>query len=141
MRAALPRRRAAAREDGAAVAEWVMIMGLLLFLVLGVIQVCLVLHVHNILVADAQEGARYGANANVSAEQGAERAKERIDESVGPATAAAITCTGTVVDEPSGASTVRVVQVECRGKLPLPLAPVLGSIGMDVQGHAVEESQ
>lgn len=48
-------------ERGASVVDFVMIMGLLVPLFTGVLQVCLVLHVQNTLSSAAAEGARRAA--------------------------------------------------------------------------------
>lgn len=74
--------RLGARDDGAAVADFVMIMVLLVPLFLGIFQVGLVLHVRNTLTACASEGARYGANFNRDASDGVARTRECIGSSL-----------------------------------------------------------
>ena len=52
------------RDQGSSTVEFTLVSVLLVGLFLGVLQLGFVLHTRNLLVASAQEGARYGANAD-----------------------------------------------------------------------------
>ncbi len=69
-------------DYGSAVVDFVLIMVLLMPLVLGILQVGLVLHVRNTMVAAASEGARYGAAVDATAADGAKRAQHLIRTSI-----------------------------------------------------------
>ena len=53
------------RDRGAAIAEFVMISVLLIFLLFAVLQVAILLYVRTIVAASAADGARYAASSNV----------------------------------------------------------------------------
>ena len=61
------------REHGSAVAEFVMVAALLLFVAMGVFQLGLALYVRNTLISAASEGARYGARADAQPGDGVGR--------------------------------------------------------------------
>ena len=65
-----------ADERGAAVVDFVLVLVVLVPLLLGVLQVGLVLHVRNTLMAAASEGARYAATVDRPAD-GRRRARPR----------------------------------------------------------------
>ena len=52
-------------DGGAAVAEFVMISVLLVFLLFAVVQVAVLFYVRNVVAASAADGARYAASSNV----------------------------------------------------------------------------
>lgn len=58
--------------------EFVLAGILLTVLLLALLQLGLALHIRNVLVASASEGARYGANADRKPDDGAERARSLI---------------------------------------------------------------
>lgn len=127
--------RPADRQAGAAVVEFTLVTVLLLALFLMVVQVGLVLHARNVLVAAAAEGARYGANADRTAEQGAQRAQQVAADSLGGVAAddvEALPGTGSVV---GGA---QVLEIVVRTDLPVVLLPG-GHVRITVRGHALEE--
>lgn len=64
-------------ERGAAVADFVLVMVLLLPLVMGVLQVALVLHVRNVLSSAAAEGARHAALAGSVPADGERRTRSQ----------------------------------------------------------------
>ena len=124
------------RDDGAAVVEFTLVSVLLVALFLMVMQVGLVLHSRNVMVAAAQEGARFAANADRSAQDGVVRTEEALRGSLG----------GDLVDRtdvtplpptttPNGA---RVVGIQVSGPLPFLFLPV-GPLRLTVQGHALDE--
>ena len=69
-------------ERGAAVAEFVLVMTLLVPLVLGIAQVGLVLHVRNTATAAASEGARAAAPLEATPTDGANRTRDIIRQSL-----------------------------------------------------------
>lgn len=117
-------------DEGAAVVEFVLVSGLLLMLFLGVVQVGLVLHMRNVITANAAEGARYAANEGVDPSVGGERAHALTAESLSGKVAGAITCTGALDGD--------LVAVNCDGQLPLTFLPI-GSVRLHAVGHAVKE--
>lgn len=125
------------RDDGAAVVDFVLVSVLLVSLFLLVFQVGVVLHVRNVLVASAAEGARYGANADRTPEEGADRARQVIADALGQRVAAAIRCVPVEGEELDGQV---VVDVSCSGPMPIVFLPV-GALSLTVHGHALEESR
>lgn len=123
-----------ATERGSAVADFVMVSGLVALLFLAVFQVGLALHIRNTLIACAAEGARLGARADAVPEDGAARARALIGDSLSPRFARGVTA------DVVGTGGVRVVVVEVLA--PLPVIGPLGPEGrMRVVGRAFLESQ
>lgn len=122
-----------AADDGSAVAEFVMVSGLLTLLALSVIQLGLVLFIRNTVVDAAAEGARFGALADNSADDGVARAIDLISTALGPGYATDVTAsTGSYLGHPAMTITVRA---------PLPLIGLIGlENGLEVSGHASIES-
>ena len=119
-------------ERGSAVVEFTLVSVVLVGLFLAVLQVGLVLHVRNTLVACAAEGARYAANADRGLADGESRTAALIAESlsadsVGEVSSRYVTTAG-----------VQLVEVQVTTTLPL-----FGWLGVErgltVSGHAVEE--
>ncbi|MCU1602535.1 MAG: pilus assembly protein TadE [Frankiales bacterium] len=123
-------------DDGAAVVDFVLVSVLLISLFLLVLQVGVVLHVRNVLVASAAEGARYGANADRTPEEGAARAKDVIRDALGGRVADSMTCEPVEGEELDGQP---VVDVRCTGPMPIVFLPT-GAFSLTVHGHAIEES-
>lgn len=121
-------------DDGAAVVDFVLVSVLLLALFLTVFQVGLFFHVRNVVAFSAAEGARYGAAANRTPAQGAQRAQQAVRDSLGRV-AGAITCAPGATQVVAGA---RVVDVVCRGRVPLVVAGA-PRIEVNVHGHALQE--
>lgn len=124
-------------DDGAAVVDFVLVSVLLVTLFLLVFQVGVVLHVRNVLVASAAEGARYGANADRTPDEGAERARQVIADALGQRVAAAMTCVPVRGEELDGQA---VVDVQCSGPMPIVFLPVR-AFSLTVHGHAIQESR
>ena len=119
--------------------EFVLVLGLLLLLVFGVVQVALVLHLRAVVTADAAEGARHEAAAGAARGAGADRAETLLDGSVGAATRARLACTSTrarPADVPD--SLPPVVTVRCAGDVPLSLLRV--RVRLEGVGHALLEA-
>lgn len=113
--------------------EFTLVSTLLTGLFLAVLQIGLVIHVRNTLVACAAEGARHAANADRGLADGAVRTRTLIGESLssrftGGERARYVTDGG-----------VQLVEVEVTTTLPL-----FGFLGPDraltVHGHAVDEA-
>lgn len=121
-----------AADDGSAVAEFVMVSGLLTILTLSVIQLGLVLFIRNTVVDAAAEGARFGALADNSAADGVARAVDLISAALGPSYATHVTASsGSYLGYPAMTITVHA---------PLPLIGLIGlDNGLEVSGHAAIE--
>jgi Flp pilus assembly protein TadG len=121
-----------ASERGAAVVDFVLVVVVLVPLFLAIMQVALVLHVRNSLVAAASEGARYAATVDRGPADGAQRARELIESSLADRFADDVVAAQTRVDGYPGV----VVDVNAQ-------VPTLGlwgpAITLRVSGHAVEE--
>lgn len=123
------------RERGSAIAEFVMVSGLVLGLGVSVFQLGLALYVRNTLISCASEGARLGARADSSPAEGADRSRDLIARSLSTAYAQGVVATTTTT-----AAGVRVVDVSITA--PLPVIGLIGPSGtLTVQGRAFVESQ
>lgn len=130
-----PRRRWGQRparfdgERGSAVADFVMVGGLLTALTLAIVQLTLVLHVRNVLVDATASGARYGTLADRTPEDARQRAAELITGSVGARYAADIRV--------GHADIAGFRTLEVRVVAPIPVVGLLGPAGMmEAAGHA-----
>ena len=124
-----------ARDEGAAVVDFVLVTVLVLALFLLVFQVGVALHVRNVLIASAAEGARYGANADRSPEEGAQQAQRAVAAALGSGLARQVRC------EPVDGATAEgapVVDIRCTGPVPSLTGAVMS---LTVHGHALEESR
>lgn len=122
-------------DSGSAVAEFVMVSTLVLLLGMGVVQLGLVLHVRNTLIACAAEGARLGARADVPLSDGPARTRALVTETLAAAYAQEVSGRRMVTD-----AGVRVVEVTVVA--PLPVIGLLGPGGsMTVTGRAFDERQ
>ena len=122
-------------DRGNSTVEFTLVSVLVLLLFLVVLQVGFLLHTRNVLVAAAQEGARYGANADRGPADAERRALEVVGDALSPAVAARLDRPRAVVVEVDGA---RVMEVTLAGPAPLVLLPA-GPVHLTVQGHALEE--
>lgn len=122
-------------ERGNSTVEFTLVSVLVLFLFLLVLQFGFVLHTRNVLVAAAQEGARYGANADRGEVDAAARTLEVVRDALGSGVAGRL-------DPPQARTVVvdgaAVVEVTVSGPLPLVFLPA-GPMRLTVQGHALEE--
>lgn len=120
-------------DNGSAVAEFVMVAGLLTVLTLSVIQLALALHIRNTVIDAAAEGARYAALADSGLPDGVARTRDLITVAIGPAYARDVTASyGSYLGHPSAQVTVRT---------PLPLIGLVGiDDGLEVTGHAAVET-
>lgn len=122
----------AADERGSAVAEFAMVAGLLIALVLSVVQLSLGLHVRATLTDAAAEGARHASLIGADAAAGAARTRELIAAAIGPAYAQRVWATTATV---AGIDTI-----EIRVAAPLPVLGLIGPLALEVAGHAPVES-
>jgi Flp pilus assembly protein TadG len=121
-------------ERGAAVSEFAMVSGLVVFVFLAVMQVGLALHVRNTLTLAASEGARAGARLDASPQAGVARARDVVAGSLSERFARDITAASGSVDG------VAVVVVTIRAPIPV-LGPIGPERGLTVTGRAFEEAQ
>lgn len=123
------------RERGSAVAEFVMVAGLVVLVAMAVFQLGVALYVRNTLIASASEGARYGARFDAVPADGVTRTRELITTAVGASFAGDVSVsTGTTV------AGVEAVEVTVRAPLPV-LGPIGPSGVLIVSGRAFRESQ
>jgi Flp pilus assembly protein TadG len=119
-------------EGGSAVVDFALVGGLLTLLFVAVLQLSLALHVRNVLVDCASEGARFGALADRDPEAGAIRTRELIRSELSNRYADRVS---------AGRATVEGLQtVEVRVEAPLPIIGLFG-VGrtLTVSGHALAE--
>jgi Flp pilus assembly protein TadG len=126
------------RDRGAAVVEFVLITVPLLFLLLGVLQVAVYLHVRNVVVASAAEGARYGANADRAVTDGGSFAEQVLAHGLSARAASAIRCAAA---EQNGAGGTVLVAVRCRGTVPTLLSAVGDLLPVDATARAIKEGR
>lgn len=119
-------------ERGAAVADFVLVLVVLVPLLLGILQVALVLHVRNTLTAAASEGARYAAAADRPLEAGATRTRQQI------AGALAARFAEDVVVVPAAVHGAPGVEVRVTAEVP-PLGLWGPAVRVVASGHAIEE--
>ena len=124
--------RRARDERGAAVVDFVLVLLVVVPLLLGMLQVGLVVHVRNTLVAAASEGARYAATVDRPPEAGAERTRAQIRGALADRFARGVTAGDVVVDGVPG------VRVDVRAEVP-PLGLWGPAVRLELSGHAVEE--
>ena len=130
------RSRPTTGERGAAVVDFVLVSVLVLALFLVVLQVGIVLHVRNVLVSSAQEGARHAANADVD-----------VAEGRGVALASVATALSTQIADSAAGSPPSVLvplgdgltAVEVTLDAAVPLVLPIAAIHLRVTGHAVRE--
>lgn len=120
-------------DRGSAVVDFVLVLLVLLPLFFGILQLALVLHVRNTLASAASEGARYAATADRGPEDGARRTRQQIDGAIASRFAERVTASTTSIDGQPAVVVVVRAEVSALG---------LGgpAIGLEVRGHAVEES-
>jgi hypothetical protein len=125
------------REQGSAAVDFALVGGLLTLLFAALAQLVLVLHVRNVAIDCAAEGARFGARADHTPSDAAARARVLVASDLSPRYAERLT--DVRADEVT-VGEVRAVQVTLT--VPLPVFGLAGSTGsMTVRGHAFVESQ
>ncbi|GAA4392641.1 TadE family protein [Brevibacterium sp. NPDC049920] len=130
-----PRRgsRSAARPDaGSAVAEFVMVSGLLSLVFVSVLQLCIAVHVRNTVTDSAVAGARQAALADQEPADGARLARALITAGIGDGYAQDVEVTESAV---SGTNIVTVTVTT-----PIPVLGLLGPQGVwELSGRAIAE--
>ena len=116
--------------------DFVLVSMLIVALLLAVLQVAVYVHLRNVVVASAQEGARYAANADVPVSLGAARTLEVVAGATSERTAAGLACTSTQEVDGSG---LRLVVVRCSGAVPSIFAVLGDLLPLRATGRAVEE--
>jgi hypothetical protein len=119
-------------DQGAAIVDFALVGGLLTLLFVAVLQVSLALHVRNVLVDCASEGARFGALADRDPQAGANRTRELIRGELSDRYAEQVWA------EPARVDGLETVQIQVEAPL-----PVIGLFGigrtLTVSGHALAE--
>lgn len=128
---AVERGRASARDDGNALVEFVLVSALVIALAMGVIQLALTLHVRNMMVSAASEGARLAATNDRGPQDGVDRAEWLLSESLG-GIETRVTAADTTID------TAPAVQVTVSA--PVPILGLWGAGTMTVSARAFEEA-
>ena len=116
-------------DAGNATAEFVMVIGLVVLLFAGVLQVAFVLYTRNIMVDAAASGARYGTLLDRTYEDGAVRTRQLLTDSL--PTGGASNVSYQVVNQ----NGVQMLEMQVNAPL-----PILGPFGvpntLTVNGHA-----
>lgn len=124
-------------DCGAAVVEYTLVSTLLIFVFLGVIQVALVLHARNVLVANAAEGARAAAVRGASISDGERACAALVRAVLSPARhPAGGPCHGERV--PASVGRPPLIRMHVAATLPLTFVP-LGKVHLDIAARAIEE--
>ncbi|HVE98569.1 MAG TPA: TadE/TadG family type IV pilus assembly protein [Mycobacteriales bacterium] len=123
------------RDRGSAPVEFVLVGSLVVFLFLGVLQLGLLLHMRNVVVASASEAARTAGNADRDCADAARRFDDLVASALSSRVVDGIRDRRCTVDADAGASVVRF-QVDVA--LPLVFLP-FGSVSVTATGRALEE--
>jgi Flp pilus assembly protein TadG len=134
VRAERPRLR---DERGNAVVDFVLVGVLVVALLMAVLQVAVYVHLRNVVVASAQEGARYAADADVAVGAGAGRTLEVVGRATSARTAEGLRCTSAQEVDGSG---LTLVVVRCTGAVPSLFAALGSLLPLEATGRAVEEA-
>ena len=119
----------AAREQGSAVVDFVLVGGLLTMFFLAIIQLTLILHVRNTLIDAAASGARYGTLADRGPADAEERTRSLIGSALNAGFAEQVSTSEVTVQG------LRSLEVTVRA--PMPVIGLIGPRGMlEVKGHA-----
>lgn len=124
------------REDddrGSVVAEWAMVAGLSAILFALTLQLVFALHVRNVLIDSASQGARYGTLADRGPDDAVARTSELISDSVGARYG------GGVSAQPADVDGIATLEVQVVAPLPL-VGPFGPPAVLEVSGHAVDTS-
>ena len=125
-------------ERGSAAVDFVLVALPLLALLLGILQVAAYLHLRNVVVASAAEGARRAAVADRSTRDGGRQAERVLARGVSPRVAEGVHCTAT---EEAGVAGAVLVTVRCRGAVPALLALTGPVLPVDATAHTLKEGR
>ncbi|MFC6151571.1 MULTISPECIES: TadE/TadG family type IV pilus assembly protein [Mumia] len=114
-------------------AEFCLVMVVLVPLVLAIVQLALVLHVRNTITAAAADGARAASRDGATLDLGAQRAREQISRALSPRYAR------DVVAERAAAGGQSLVVVRVRTTVPA-LGLFGATVEVDATGRAVLEA-
>jgi TadE-like protein len=114
----------------------VLVSVLIMVLLLAVLQVAVYVHVRNVVVTSAQEGARYAADADVPSTDGAPRTVQIVGRATSVRTADGLRCTSGEEPDPTG---LTLVVVHCTGSVPTLLAPLGNLLPLSATGRAIKE--
>jgi hypothetical protein len=119
-------------DRGAAVVDFVLVGVLTIFLFSGLLQLMLVMHVHNVLIDSAEQGARLGALADRNPAAGASRTRELIRADLSSRYAG---------DVSAGEERVQGLDtIEVRVRAPMPILGLFGAGHLlTVSGHALAD--
>jgi len=123
--------RASAHDEGNALVEFVLVSALVIALAMGVIQLALTLHVRNMMVSAASEGARLAATNDRGPQDGVERTQWLLAESLGGMDAR-VTAKDTTIDTAPA--------VEVTVSAPVPILGLWGAGAITVSARAFEEA-
>lgn len=119
------------RDDGNVVVEFVLVSILVITIAMGVIQLAVALHVRNMLISAASEGARLAATNDRGIADGVQRTDALLSDSLANYEVL-VTASDTVID---GAPATQVT-VEA----PFPVFGLWGFGSMSVSARAFEEA-
>lgn len=119
------------RERGAAVVEYVLVSILLIIVFLSVVQIALVIHTRDVLVADAAEGARTAALRDSGLHRGESACTALVRHAVGDVVQAP--CSGSYEG-----TAPRLVRMRVSASVPLMFLPG-GHVRLDVSARALRE--
>lgn len=124
-----PSRKSSSADAGNATAEFVMVIGLVVLLFAGVLQVAFVLYTRNMMVDAAASGARYGTLLDRSYEEGAVRTRELLEDNL------PVSGTAEVSYQVVNHNGIQMLEMQVNAPL-----PILGPFGiphtLTVSGHA-----
>ena len=119
------------RDDGNVVVEFILVSILVITIAMGVIQLAVALHVRNMLISAASEGARLAATNDRGLDDGVSRTESLLSESLGGYDVH-VAASDTVID---GAPATQVTVTA-----PVPVFGLWGVGTMSVSGRAFEEA-
>ena len=125
-------RSLADRDRGSAIVDFVLVATLATLVFAGLLQFVVILHVRNVLVDCAEQGARFGALADRDPAAGAARTRELIRAELSARYARQVS---------AGRAQVQgLATIEVRIEAPLPVIGLLGAGHvLTVSGHALAE--
>ncbi|HEV7206179.1 MAG TPA: TadE/TadG family type IV pilus assembly protein [Jatrophihabitans sp.] len=132
-------RRRPRGDTGAAVIDFVMLAGLLVFLLFAVLQAAVYFYARNVAAASTADAARYAAAEGVDPRAGGPRAAMLLRQGLDDADAKAISCVGRADrDTRSGLATTTV---HCRGRIRLLFLPLGLPLTVDTTSSVLREGR
>lgn len=126
-------------DDGAAVIDFVLLSGLLVFLLFAVLQAAVYFYARNVAAASTADAARYAAAEGVDPRVGGPRASMLIHQGLDDSDASAIACQGrSGRDARSGLVTSTV---HCRGQIRLLFLPLNLPLTIDTTSSVLKEGR